>query len=306
MRHPKNVEVGGRGSDHDAPLKRVRFMRRLANELLKPVVIKNETGVPILPANTEHPSFPQPTEPTSVWRYMDLSRYLDVATRGRLFFSRQDRFRDTFEGSIPFISRTALAFQSKQIQEEQKKLKSEGNFQEIQPSMEAQMMGFLERIRRQTFISCWHMNSGESAAMWDLYGRDGSAIAFKTSYTKLCEALPSDIYLGMVKYIDFEKDYFALDNIMNPTMHKRRSFEHEKEVRAMIQHFNEASEDYKLDHEVTQFGLTIPFDINIAIDEIHLSPEAKPWFVKMIQETNTKLGITTPLKKSSLYDAAIF
>lgn len=257
-------------------------------------------------ANTEHPNFPQPTEPTSVWRYMDLSRYLDLATRGRLFFSRQDKFRDTYEGAIPCMSRQALALQSKQIEAENKKSDESSGVKKRPPSMEVQMMSFLESVRRRTFINCWHMNTVESAAMWDLYGRDGSAIALRTSYKKLRDALPSHVYLGMVKYIDFEKDFFALDNAMNPAMHKRRSFEHEKEVRAVLPHLGDVSENYALDHELTEFGLTIPFDVNASVDEIHLSPDSRPWFVRLLQETNAKLGITPPLTKSSLYDAAVF
>ena len=229
---------------------------------------------------------------------MDLSRYLDVATRGRLFCSRQDRFRDTFEGALPVGSRTSLALQPKQIAVEYP--------QNGKPSMEVQIMKILEGNRRETFVSCWHMNSGESAAMWDLYGRSGSAIALRTSYVKLSEFFPSDVFLGLVNYIDFEKDSFSISNTFNPVMHKRRSFEHEKEVRAVISNSGKSTKDFEVNYEVTEFGLTIPFDVNSTIDEIHLSPEAKPWFVQMIQETNAKLGITRPLIKSSLYDAAIF
>lgn len=237
---------------------------------------------------------------------MDLSRYLDVAARGRLFFSRQDKFRDTYEGAIPSLSRRALAMQSEQIEAENRKSTELIGVKKRPPSMEVQMMTFLEGVRRRTFISCWHMNIGESAAMWDLYGRDGSAIALKTSYNKLRDALPSHVYLGMVRYIDFEEDFFNLDNAMNPVMHKRRSFEHEKEVRAVISNLFDIPENYAKDYELTEFGLTIPFDLNASVDEIHLSPDAKHWFVRLLQETNAKLGITPPLTKSSLYDPAIF
>jgi len=92
-------------------------------------------------------------------------------------------------------------------------------------------------------------------------------------------------------------------------MNKRRSFEHENEVRAVInkpvEPF-EGSEEYEVVREMTEFGITIPFKINEVIDEIYLSPDAMPWFVRLILETNAKLGVTAPLRKSSLYDAAIF
>jgi len=240
---------------------------------------------------------------------MDLPRYLDIATRGRLFLSRQDKFRDTFEGAIPLQSRKALAMQSRALELEYLTSVDQGETRPNRPTLEKQMMSFLESVRREMFISCWHMNSAESAAMWDLYGKDGSAIAFRTSYEKLRDHLPSNSYLGMVKYIDFENDYFSLDNAMNPSMNKRRSFEHENEVRAVInkpvEPF-EGSEEYEVVREMTEFGITIPFKINEVIDEIYLSPDAMPWFVRLILETNAKLGVTAPLRKSSLYDAAIF
>lgn len=237
---------------------------------------------------------------------MDLSRYLDIATRGRLFFSRQDKFRDTFEGAIPLKSRFQLAEQSKRLEESYKKTETVEDRQVKRATMERAYMRHLDDLRRMTFISCWHMNAGESAAMWDLYGRNGSAIAFRTSYQKLRDALPSAVFLGMVRYIDFETESFGLGNAFNVLMHKRRSFEHEKEVRAVIQHVALDTGECELNHDLTEFGLTVPFDLNEAIEEIRVSPEAKPWFFRMIQETNSKLGVVPPVSKSSLYDNVIF
>jgi hypothetical protein len=99
---------------------------------------------------------------------MDLSRYLDVATRGRLFFSRQDKFRDTYEGAIPSMSRQALALQSKQIEAENKKSAELSGVKKRTPSMEVQMMNLLESTRRKTFISCWHMNRFCRKFCWSL------------------------------------------------------------------------------------------------------------------------------------------
>ena len=39
--------------------------------------------------------------------------------------------------------------------------------------------------------------------------------------------------VGMVSYIDYESETFSDDNVLNYVIHKRRSFEYEKEVRAM-------------------------------------------------------------------------
>ncbi|MBN8291024.1 hypothetical protein JI664_03510 [Rhodobacter sp. NTK016B] len=265
-----------------------------------------------MPAQTNHPSFPQPVEPTLVWRFMDLPRYLDIAARGRLFFSRQDKFRDTFEGEIPRLSRYGIAMQFRES--EAKQLKENPN---IRPNpgaraLEGHFLDYLRNVRRENYISCWHMNSAESAAMWDLFGRDGSAIAFKTSYQRFRDCLPDYAYLGMVNYIDFDKQFFDLKNVFNPAMHKRKSFEHEKEIRAVINKFpNEfygfdSDEAFSAAHELTDFGLTIPFDVNACVEEILIGPDAPPWFERMIKETNAKLSIETPVRKSALYDVAAF
>lgn len=50
--------------------------------------------------------------------------------------------------------------------------------------------------------------------------------------------------IGLVKYIDYDKDVFPLDNTFYPFTHKRKSFEHEREVRFLIQNLPITAEGY--------------------------------------------------------------
>lgn len=44
-------------------------------------------------------SLPDPD--TRIWRYVDLTKFLDMLSRRKLYFARLDRLGDPFEGAIP-------------------------------------------------------------------------------------------------------------------------------------------------------------------------------------------------------------
>ena len=48
---------------------------------------------------SSHPAFEQPADPSiSVWRYMDLSKFIWMIQRNALYFCRSDLMGDPFEG----------------------------------------------------------------------------------------------------------------------------------------------------------------------------------------------------------------
>ena len=44
----------------------------------------------------------------------------------------------------------------------------------------------------------------------------------------------NDVYVGLVKYIDHEKDLIPWQNAFEPFVHKDVCFEHEKELRVLL------------------------------------------------------------------------
>src|SRR5690606_30123405 len=88
--------------------------------------------------------------------------------------------------------------------------------------------------RKAKFVSCWHASNVESAAMWKIYGENENGIAVISDIARMKSAFHESvetIYAGRVSYIDFAEDRLDLGNGFTPLVHKRSSFEHEKEVR---------------------------------------------------------------------------
>jgi hypothetical protein len=91
------------------------------------------------------------------------------------------------------------------------------------------------RVARKTmYVNRWHMAKHESQATWKLYTSMNDSICIRSTYEKLWQCLPENVYLGKVTYVDYEIEAFSSVNLLNPIMHKRSSFSHEQEVRAVI------------------------------------------------------------------------
>ena len=89
------------------------------------------------------------------------------------------------------------------------------------------------------FLSSWHVNDGESAAMWDLFSHGTEpGVAIESTVGLLREQIDAgsgdtEVFLGAVEYLDYARTWGAF-RAFNRVFHKRRSFEHERELRAVI------------------------------------------------------------------------
>jgi hypothetical protein len=102
---------------------------------------------------TEHPVFRPPADRNaSLWRYMDFTKFIDLLERAQLFFARSDLLGDPFEGSLPPQHVAALSAVASQAGRP--------------PAATTEVTRLQSVLRYLVFVSCWHMNQGESAAMW--------------------------------------------------------------------------------------------------------------------------------------------
>src|SRR3990172_7066486 len=164
-----------------------------------------------------HRVFIAPKNPNiKIWRYMDFTKYLSFLEKRALFFTRSDKFDDPYEGSTTQANVTNRSTV----------------YKNASPSWLEQWSLW---SRQWTYINCWHMNEYESAAMWSLYAKTNEAIAIQSTYQRLFDCLPPKTYVGKVHYIDYDKDWLPEGNTFFPYVHKRKSFEHEQELRAVIQ-----------------------------------------------------------------------
>lgn len=250
----------------------------------------------------DHPTFAQPNDETEkVWRYMDFPKLVSILDKSSLFFSRGDSFSDPFEGSYPLLNvlgRNHIPpnLTAPDIPKYQKAMASMGEINKHWP--------------KHVSINCWHLNNHESAAMWQLYLQSNEGVAIQSTYKKLkdCFAPSSqDVHLGLIKYIDYEKDFFAADNMLNSFVHKRKSFEHEKEVRALVMKWPTGGGN-GVDFSQTTIvgGINVQIDLELLIENIYVSPLSPQWFVDVVSSTIQKYGFLFPIIQSNLNKSPIF
>ena len=164
----------------------------------------------------------------------------------------------------------------------------------------------IKRVPRFTLVNCWHESEYESAAMWDLYARTSDGIAIRTDGKSLRESLygseeAQHIYLGRVKYIDYDTHRDEWNDSLIPFMHKRKHFEHEREVRAVIQKFpSNDGVTQDLSEDICEIGEYYEVDISILIDEVVVTPYAQDWFLELTKSIAGRYNLEAPLSRSAL------
>jgi hypothetical protein len=224
----------------------------------------------------------------TIWRYMNFTKFVDLLSTQTLFFCRADRFDDPFEGSL---SRLEQARQLSDLAQYDDSIKAR---EQADP--------YYKRVRRHTYINCWHLSEYESEALWSLYIRAGEGVAIKSSRQSVHAALEKQtevegIWSWPIEYIDFANDSSPMWGGHRAFRFKRRSFEHEKELRFLHQ----ADEDKPPPHD---YGLRIRIDLAELVQAVYVAPTSPQWFHDLTLNICTRLGLEVPVHKSELASAA--
>jgi len=225
---------------------------------------------------------------------MDLERLLALLSNSSLYLCRLDRLRDPWEGLWPRPILEAIRSQL---------------FAHKDIGGQDTFATFLARDLPKTFfVSCWHENMTESAAFWDQYGNSrGLAIRSAIGRLKECSRSEMNFFIGRVKYLDYDHPVsvgMQLDNMMSPAFLKRRSFEHEREVRVLQWHIvsPEGPVDFSKAHESSELRV----DLAVLIESIYISPMSPVWLVDALQQLLTRFGLPgVHVRRSELYDRTI-
>ena len=249
----------------------------------------------------EHPAFPKLTNSEQkIWRYLDFTKLLDLLEKKSLFFTQPGRFSDPFEGSIPL----------KNVQSRLDQLKASPiNEQTSQRAIEHLSQGNKSNVEKHA-VNCWHINDHESAAMWELYLKSSEGVAIQSTYHrfKSCFESQDPILIGKVNYIDYENDSIPEGNIFFPIMHKRKSFEHEQELRAVTSKWalSPHTEQVNATLEPIEFGIDIPVNIKTLIENIYIAPTAPLWFAELVRLILARYELNVPVKQSSINDKPLY
>ena len=255
----------------------------------------------------DHKAFILPDEDTVIWRYVDLEKFESMLNDKSLFFCRSDKFSDPFEGTVPKIE---SEFRIKTYMEFNAIQDGEINKEEA-VKFSNDVAKYHKKLRSAFVVNCWHINKGESDAMWRLYLKTNEGIAIQSTVERLKQALidyKEDIWISKVRYLDYEKDiWFHQDeypntgyNFFSPIIHKRLAFAHESELR-IFQQINEAVGNEKYwENKPNHIGKQIPIDIENLIEKIILPPTSDEFVKNKVKGLLKKNGLNRRIEQSKL------
>lgn len=212
---------------------------------------------------SENSQLKYPDPDTPIWRYIGYPKFNWIFLTRQLHFHQAADQKDPYEGGIP-----------KAVEEKYREAEETGfSFDEYRE--------VAEHSREITFLNCWHINDGESAGMWDLYGRSDRSIAIESTVGKLDEALEAatkyPIGAGHVRYADYDSSWDDLDKDSKKALNevvfqdginfkdlfhlKRDSFRHEREFRIYV-YFSEY-----LDNELFEMEQLRDYEPPLGINE---------------------------------------
>jgi hypothetical protein len=234
---------------------------------------------------------------SKIWRYMDLAKFISLLSKQSLYFACATQFNDPYEGYFPkfWLPQNEINNLSN-IKSKIDKfpfsryLKKIPKFPDLENAVENM---FIDSILSWG-INSWHISEYESEAMWKLYSSLGQGIAIESTIERLKDSVLTEQKFDVqrVEYIDFEEaqEFNGTSSIFL----KRKSFEHEKELRAIV----------LLKGNDRGQGVFVKCDLDILINTVHISPFAENYFKEVVE--NICEGKISKLNKiviqSSLFD----
>ncbi|SRR6266568_5181702 len=236
---------------------------------------------------------------TAVWRYMTFEKFFYLIETSKLHHARLDQLGDPFEGSV-----TSAYAHAREIEVNPAQISSN----RFEPWIHKSLLF-------RTYATCWHASPDESDAQWKLYASGGAGVAIVSSLARLSEAVDIRPYrhgiLGPVEYIDFENHDMRLRPFgtrIRPGFAKRKSFEHEKEVRGVILldpvnhgqtlEVNEASLQRLRDERPV--GILVRVNLKVLIQSIVISPLARPYVEELVRVITKRSSLYKLVRKSGL------
>ena len=237
----------------------------------------------------EHPSCKAPSDTAvKLWRYMDITKLLFILENESLYFPQIDHLDDPLEG---FLNKATV-----------------NKFRKLPDTLNASEKAEKELIielnlkrfrlsRKVIYVSSWHMNNFESAAMWKLYLKSDEGIAIQSTYKRFSDSFKKseqEIFIGTVTYVDEDNDEIDWRNILNYALHKRKSYEHEKELRALIMDNPEKG------------GISVPVDLGTLIEKIYVAPSSPKWIHGLLNKVVKRYRLNIEVEQSKLFEDPIY
>jgi hypothetical protein len=250
-----------------------------------------------------HEACVEPNPDTIICRFVDLWKFRDLFANEELYFRRTDKFKeaDPSEALPPDdYVRRALGLTKYDVDDElalNHDQASNRQFSEMR------------------YIQCWQIFEDETLDMWARYG-GGSGVAIFSRFDLLKSTLDSlldEIQLGLVQYADTGPVRY---NLIDFLFLKRKCFEKERELRAVLTCFDPVSGNNRhfgqngfpnrepLDenprHEWVHDCKRRRIDLKALVTEVRISPWATNEEIEEVQTWVKAKNLTCPLRVSNL------
>jgi len=246
------------------------------------------------------PNLPSKDQPKTIWRYIDFTQFISLLEKESLWFSSIDQFIDPYEGTIPpKVEKEFAKLQGENIEE----------IKDINQNNSSAILSGLGAYKYFTYANCWHINTTESAGMWEMYREAGKEIAIKSSIESIQDAIKNDnqeIEYGMVEYRDFDDiEEYPLKNGMGQSFYKRDSFGHENEFRAVFIDSDqmvsgELENSIQATMKKAKNGQYLGVDIEMLIDSIWISPTADSWLSDLVETISDTYNFDIKIEDSQI------
>jgi hypothetical protein len=256
-----------------------------------------------------HPSFIEPQNGNArLWRYMDLARFLSILEKRALFFPSVATLAeiDPYEGE-PALAKIRAA-------------QARGTEALRTFRLNAEIFKHLN------FFNCWHLNDGESDAMWKLYIKGAEGIAIQSTVDRLRASFRNSpsyiVYMAKVEYVDHAKLMIPTDTMLGHSdyMFKRRAFQHEQELRLGTYRSDVRSEFVDNEGRIKtpssavriddillspgRKGVSVDADIPVLIERVVISPFSPTWFSDLVASLSKRLGYAFEVVPSEMSRAS--
>ena len=241
---------------------------------------------------------PEPEDLTApIWRYVEFWKLEDLITTRQLYLHRADKLNDEHEGLPPVEYERVLNLNKYDLNQTQER---------------DHKIGELAQFRQAFYVSCWHLQTEETAAMWAGYGKDGIAIVSRYDLLKqVLDPLPDNVLFGLIRY---GTAHLTGWNVIRFLTTKREEYYQEREVRAMIwltdtndgvnRHFdlNNRAHDRPIydPPEALPEAIRRYIDVESLITEVVVSPSAPPERLAAVRKLLAKSGIDSGVRESDL------
>ena len=119
----------------------------------------------------------------------------------------------------------------------------------------------------------------------------GEGVAIQSTIGNMIDSFVDtndEIHIGSIEYIDYEEDNIPWGNMLGLAMFKRKSFEHENELRAVIMDGDNVP------------GKPVSVKIDTLIQRIHLAPNTQEWLYELVKKVISKYGLDKDVLNSAL------